>query len=271
VDGDVLRFIEDCLLREACAVIGTVFRSRDPRIPVGGWIGVSDGGKTVGTLMDDELLAEVNRAKAAGERQATVAALAGDAADALIEPIVPPPHLFVLGAGPDAIPLVSLAGMLGWTTTVWDPFARFETHVRFAAADHRRTGPVAALREALDAAVRPVAIVMSHDFEQDRDALAMVLPSKARYVGAIGPRHRTQRLLRELAVGAIAGDRLHAPAGLSIGADGPAEVALSVVAEIQAVLAHEVVGHLKDRPGSVHQPLTTSAAGLEPLPLAAGL
>jgi xanthine/CO dehydrogenase XdhC/CoxF family maturation factor len=95
-------------------------------------------------------------------------------------------------------------------------------------------------------------MVMSHDLDRDREALAMLLGSRARYVGVLGPRRRTQRLLGEL--GPMNVDRLYAPAGLAIGAESAAEIALSVVSEIETVLNDETVAHLRDRSGAIHRP-----------------
>ena len=121
-----------------------------------------------------------------------------------------------MGSGPDAGPLAAFAAALG-STTIWDPRARFDTLARFSAADHLRSGPASAVAPAVDRAARPVAMVMSHDFARDREALAALLTTRARYIGVLGPRHRTERLAAELGGGL---DRLHA-AGLAIGAETP--------------------------------------------------
>ena len=155
-----------------------------------------------------------------------------------------------MGSGPDAAALLTFARALGWTVSVWDPRARYETRVRFAAAEARHAGPAALIAPAVNAAARPVAVVMSHDFERDREAVAMLLPSRAAYIGVLGPRRRTLRLLAGGAPDAL--DRLHAPAGLSLGGETPAEVALSIIAEIQTVLAGETPTHLRDRRGAIH-------------------
>ena len=73
-----------------------------------------------------------------------------------------------------------------------------------------------------------------------------------RYIGVLGPRRRLQRLLEELGPRAPAADLLYGPAGLDIGADSPAEIALSIVAEIQAVLARRTGGSLRGRATAIH-------------------
>jgi xanthine dehydrogenase accessory factor len=100
---------------------------------------------------------------------------------------------------------------------------------------------------------------MSHNYSHDLALLGFLLASPARYIGVMGPRKRTERMLRELAAGDeefrpdeadIA--RLHSPAGLDIGANAPAEIALAIVAEMRAVLDGRRGGMLRERRGSIH-------------------
>ena len=179
--------------------------------------------------------------------------LSNGTVEALVETIAPAPHLFVFGDGPDALPLVRLARGIGWTVTVCQTRARFENLARFAAADHVRTGPAARLAEHVDGAACPLAVVMTHDAGRDREALAMLVGSRARYIGVLGPRSRTESLLPGLARISSASSRpIHAPAGLAIGAATPAEIALSILAEAQAVLGGETAPPLSARPEPIH-------------------
>jgi xanthine/CO dehydrogenase XdhC/CoxF family maturation factor len=101
-------------------------------------------------------------------------------------------------------------------------------------------------------------LLMSHNYMHDVALLRFLLTSPARYIGVMGPRKRTERMLRELAAAdetfrpeEMNLERLHAPAGLDIGADGPAEIALSIVAEMRAVLDGRCGGMLRERRGSI--------------------
>jgi xanthine dehydrogenase accessory factor len=246
-----LTFIAHCFANETDGSLLTVFRSTAPEIAVGAWAGMAADGQAAGTTNAPELLALAKELLGTGCGQPATRTLRGGAVEVLAEPVRAPPHLFVMGSGYDAAPLVALAGTLGWTVTVWDPSARFETRARFAAADHRHTGDAGSLRSIVDGSVRPVAMVMSHDLDRDREALKMLLGSRAHYVGVLGPRRRTQRLLGEL--GPLNLERLYAPAGLAIGAESAAEIALAVVAEIETVLNDETVEHLRDRSGAIHR------------------
>ncbi len=97
---------------------------------------------------------------------------------------------------------------------------------------------------------------MSHNYSHDLALLRFLLASPARYIGVMGPRKRTERMLSELAADDVPLEsglaRLHSPAGLDIGANAPAEIALSIVAEMRAVLDGRRGGMLRERRGSIH-------------------
>ncbi|HYP00379.1 MAG TPA: XdhC family protein, partial [Pyrinomonadaceae bacterium] len=102
-------------------------------------------------------------------------------------------------------------------------------------------------------------LLMSHNYSHDLELLKFLLASPARYIGVMGPRKRTERMLSELAAGDAMSRlreaglaRLHSPAGLDIGANAPAEIALSIVAEMRAVLDGRRGGMLRERRGSIH-------------------
>jgi xanthine dehydrogenase accessory factor len=168
----------------------------------------------------------------------TTGPLHGHGTGALVEYIAPPPALWVFGAGDDAQPLVEFAAALDWHVTVADGRSQLALAERF---------PRAARTMSLDAALaavvpRDAAVIMTHSYEQDRAALAALLRLGMKYLGILGPLARTERLVAEAApqTGLSAAQclsRLHAPVGLDLGAHSPAAIALSIVAELQAVLA----------------------------------
>jgi xanthine/CO dehydrogenase XdhC/CoxF family maturation factor len=106
-------------------------------------------------------------------------------------------------------------------------------------------------------------MIMTHHFGHDKALLSELLPRGLRYLGALGPKLRTQRLLDELAEDGItfsedALARLHGPAGLDIGAETPEEIAVSILSEMQAVLANRSGGALSERAGPIHDPAETN-------------
>jgi xanthine/CO dehydrogenase XdhC/CoxF family maturation factor len=161
----------------------------------------------------------------------------GDEIRILAGTIHPPPRLLVLGAGPDAEPVVQFAAELGWRCTVVDHRDAYVASGEFGGAEKVLCLPAAALEENLELAGYDAAVVMSHHLASDRAYLEQLAATAMRYIGLLGPAARRDRLLSELgeSAGTLAG-RLRGPAGINIGGRGPAAIALSIVAEIQGVL-----------------------------------
>jgi xanthine/CO dehydrogenase XdhC/CoxF family maturation factor len=177
----------------------------------------------------------------------------GVAAKVFIETLLPPVPLVVLGAGHDALPVVELARTLGWQTEVVDPQARPASRSRFAIADRVTLSRPEDVEAHVRITPRTMTLLMSHNYSQDLVLLKFLLASPARYIGVMGPRKRTERMLRDLAATEETNRaRLHSPAGLDIGANGPAEIALSILAEMRAVLEGRRGGMLRERRGSIH-------------------
>jgi xanthine dehydrogenase accessory factor len=173
--------------------------------------------------------------------------------EAVLDPILPPLHLVVCGAGPDAASLVAAAIRQGWRVDVVDPRRTWLRQDRFPGA---RLLDVEATRaaEASGAGEFTAVVVMSHDYLRDAAFVGGFLGREVTYLGVLGPRDRTDRLIAELTSTPSSRDLavLHAPAGLDIGADGAEQVASSIVAEILAVLHGRSGGRLRDRPGPIH-------------------
>ena len=163
----------------------------------------------------------------------------------------PPPHLAVFGAGDDAIPLVALSSEAGFRVTVVDHRPALLTEERFPGARlvERRPEEGAA---SLPLGAGAFAIVKTHGLAHDREWVRLLARSRVRYLGVLGPRERVERVLRE--AGAPKDGRVHGPVGLDIGADGPEQVAVSIVAELLAVHAGRVPLSLRDRTGPIHAP-----------------
>jgi len=140
----------------------------------------------------------------------------------------PKPRLFLFGAGPDARPLAALADRLGFAVAVCDWRPALCSREHFPAGAALSVGFPAELAARLDADAGDSAVILSHDFARDRELLEALLRRPWRYLGAVGPRRRTVRLLG----GAEPPERLRSPAGLPIGAQGPEEIAVSIAAEL---------------------------------------
>jgi xanthine dehydrogenase accessory factor len=154
------------------------------------------------------------------------------------ESIAPPVRLIILGESPGTESLKGFAHLLGWDCLQ----------------------PDASARALIQADARTAVVIKQHHFGKDCTALQWALSQRFGYVGLLGSGKRKRQLMNTLlSENGIATDveleHFHGPAGLDLGADSPDEVALAIIAEIQAVLAHHAAGFLRDRPGPIHAPL----------------
>ena len=178
----------------------------------------------------------------------------------LIETIAPSVPIVLFGAGDDVMPITKLAKGLGWHVTVIDARPDYAKPERFPEADqvlcrHPDATP--------DLSADAVAVIITHSYNRDKELLRRLLPMHLRYVGALGPRVRTDRLIAELAeegvaFGAEELEPLHGPAGLDIGAETPEEIAVSIIAEIQAVLVRRPGTSLRNKEGGIHDEASSS-------------
>ncbi len=229
--------IRDAIVHRRAAVIATLIRATGSKIP-GDMIAP---GKITGGRSMTNYLPEGGDCSPAwvdstyGMVQQHI--IDGEPCDLFIERVLPPQRLIIVGAGPDARAVATLAKTLGWHVTVvasrpaigvYDRFATLADEVIVTGQDE----PLAEVVLSADAAV----VLMTHNIARDGAALGTILrlPHQLAYLGVLGPRHRTQAILDVLAVPAF--DALASPTGLDIGAESPEELALSIIAEIQMVL-----------------------------------
>ncbi|MBW4494923.1 MAG: XdhC family protein [Oscillatoria princeps RMCB-10] len=258
-----IRFISECFHRRQVGVVATVFS-------VEGELSAKVGDRLM-LRQDDDIISNIGDCELAGAlREEALEVLensrskvklyplkAGNA-EVFIEVIQPPVRLLLFGAGSDAVPVVRFAKELGWQVTVIDSRPAYATSARFPLADR----VIVAGAETIDRHIQPdsrtVAAVMTHHYLRDLEILNILLTSPLRYVGLLGSKGRTEKLLAELhekgiIIKAENLARFYSPVGLDIGAETPEEIALAVIAEIQAVLAGRQGGFLKSRCGSIHQ------------------
>ena len=263
VETHPVAFLARCLESRERGVMATVIETRGAATGarVGTRLLLDAGCAEASDITDGELLQSVREDARAALREGRSSVreydLSAGHAVVFIETIEPTVPLVVFGAGADAVPVARLAHELGWHVTVVDHRPAFAAPARFPAADaiivSRPEG--IAWQLALDG--RTVTVLMTHNYEHDRELLKVLLASPVRYIGCLGPAKRTERMLTELlAEGGAPTDeelaRVYAPVGLDIGADTSAEIALSIIAEIRAVLAGRGGGLLRNRKGSLH-------------------
>ena len=152
-------------------------------------------------------------------------------------PLSLPPRILLLGAGPDAVPVVDFAVRLGWQVTLVDHRAAYVVEDHFPGAASVVLARPEALSGAVDLTGFAAAIVMSHHLPSDLAYLRVLAASAIPYVGLLGPAMRRARLLADLGSEAHGlHGRLHAPVGLPLGGRSPESIALAIVAQLHAFL-----------------------------------
>jgi xanthine dehydrogenase accessory factor len=163
---------------------------------------------------------------------------------------LPPPSLLVIGAGEDARPLVACASDVGFRVTVVDHRPAYLTPDHYPAA----TRLIAAHSDSnipnLPLGRQAYAVVKTHSLEHDREWVRRLLTNQIRYIGVLGPRARIEEVLRQL--GAEDDERVFGPVGLDLGAYGPEQIAVSIVAELLALHWDREPGHLRSRESAIH-------------------
>ncbi|MGI8668448.1 MAG: XdhC family protein [Aridibacter sp.] len=168
-----------------------------------------------------------------------------------------PVNLTIFGAGADAVPLAEIAKSLGWRVTIVDHREKFANKESFAKADKISISRPEQTAENIEIDENSVAVIMTHNYEHDKNILKVLLKSNAKYIGKLGPKRRSENMLREFKEEGLEFteeelNKFYSPIGLDIGADTPEAIALSIVAEIQAVLSERKGGFLRNRTGSIY-------------------
>jgi xanthine dehydrogenase accessory factor len=182
----------------------------------------------------------------------------GEAAvDALVELVRPPRPLVIFGNGQDAIPLVRLAAELGFHVTLVADRPSGVPPDAFREADVCLTATPETVHEKLSLPREAAAVVMTHNLLHDRGFLRFALESECDYVGALGPRVRTERMLGELAAqGFLLTEshrrRLHSPTGLDLGGEQAEEIAVAILSEVLADASAREGASLRLRGGPIH-------------------
>lgn len=176
---------------------------------------------------------------------------------AFIEFLQPPVSLVVIGAGNDAIPMMQMADTLGWEVRVVDGRGTHAKPQRFIAACQVLVSKPEKILEQILVDRQTVFVMMTHNYNYDLATLKVLLQRKVTYIGMLGPKKKLEKMLNELRKNGveITEEQLHSiygPVGLEIGAETAAEIALSIIAEIKAVLSDKAGGSLRNKTGVIH-------------------
>ncbi len=184
--------------------------------------------------------------------------LDGEEIEVFLEIIQPNLNLIIFGGGFDARPVTQLAKSLGWNVQVTDECVAHIAPVFFPTADKLSLCQREFIDREFNITSYTACVLMSHNYEYDRDVLKKILKSNTPYIGILGPRKRFDKMLSEfrtegLELASYQLHRIHSPIGLDIGAETPDEIAVSIIAEIQGKFANRSGGFLKYRNAPIHQ------------------
>ena len=252
----ILDTVEEVRLSRRPAAVATVISGGQSPVRIGErWLRRSIG-ETKTNISSSQLVSLIEReADLALEQRSTrivSGEAGGDTVDIFVEPILPSLRLLIFGAGDDAVPMAKLAKFLGYDAIVLDGRSHLARAARFAADRvivNSESDPLAGIVPDEWTA----AVLMSHSYAQDLAALRALASHPLPYLGLLGPRKRTESLLSDAGLEpeqVLA--PLHSPMGLDTGADGAEQIALSVIAEIQAVVNQRAGGKLREKAGPLH-------------------
>jgi xanthine/CO dehydrogenase XdhC/CoxF family maturation factor len=216
--------------------IGVVVESRRADVPLGSLVLPEETRRPpVAALRTPAVAAALTRATV--ERSTEWVEGDNRAWKLFVVPLALPPRILVLGAGPDAAPVVDFAALLDWKVTLVDHRAAYAVPRHFPAAERVVYGRPDELAANVDLRSFSAAVVMSHHLTSDLGYLRALALAEVPYVGLLSPAARREKLLAQL--GPLAErlqGRLHSPVGLRLGGRAPQSVALAIVAELHAFL-----------------------------------
>ena len=255
----VTHALREALKQERSICVVTALESGIVGVEPGARLVARPDGSVDGTLgdADADAAATVAAKELLAAGRSEIRTFAGSVRS-FVEVLEAPLRLVLCGAGHDAIPLVRTAAAIGWHAVVVDDRPAFLTEERYPQAHaFVRVGEPSQVDTAAPLDQRTFAVVMSHNYLRDRDYLRGLLRTDVGYIAMLGPAARTQRILMDLAEEGVEitdeqRARIHGPAGLDLGAEGPDEIAQAIVAEIVAVRHGRGGGFLKERPGPIH-------------------
>jgi xanthine dehydrogenase accessory factor len=191
------------------------------------------------------------------EKQCSAFKTIGQGIEGFFEFIPPNIHLVVAGAGNDAQPLVEIASIVGWKITVVDGRPAYANSSRFPAADQVMVLKPGGVFNHVHIDHQTVFVLMTHNYNYDLELMRLILELNFSYLGILGPKKKLERMFSDLSdqgleISDAMRSKMYGPVGLDIGAETAEEIALSIVAEIKAVMSGRSARFLKDKNTPIH-------------------
>ena len=227
----------------AAAVLATVIEVEDNgRVEAGAKCLVRDDQVRAETIGDEKVVQAILRESAVHLRDEKSKLVAlhipevGGKLEVFFEVMPSPPKLVVVGAGHIAVPLVQIAKVLDFYVVVTDDRLAYANHERFPDADQVLVGDMAQMLKEMSITHSTYIVLITRGHKYDEPCLREIIHSQAKYIGLIGSKRRIkacfQRFRDEEKIAEEMIERVYAPIGLDIATETPAEIALSILAEI---------------------------------------
>jgi xanthine dehydrogenase accessory factor len=252
------QLFEKIIKRNSPVAMATIFRSV---AAMGEKLLIDADGNVQGRFSSQELSERVQidleKIFQSKKSEAKLYELADGETEIFLELIQPSVSLIIFGGGFDARPVSQLAKSLGWDVQVTDECVAHIAPIFFPSADKLSLCHRDFIDRDFNLTPYTACVLMSHNYEYDRDVLKKVIKSEAPYIGILGPRKRFDKMQEEFLKGGLVLtadqlQRIHSPIGLDIGAEAPDEIAVSIIAEVQSKFANRSGGFLKYHAGPIH-------------------
>lgn len=252
-----IALLEKCVQQRKDAIVVTLFSLKDFYGEQPGTCFFFDGANTYQNLNEETFALEIKTAALFALKEKSSLLKQYHHLTAFVELVEPPVSLVIVGAGNDAMPLVAMAALMGWQTTVVDGRATHANKQRFPKADYLIVNNPGNAVKQLTIDERTAFVLMTHNYNYDLAMLGSLLQNQCNYIGTLGPKKRIVRMLAELQAKGLTLTHeqramIYGPTGLDIGAEAAEEIALSVLAEIRAVFAKRPGSSLRDRSATIH-------------------
>jgi xanthine/CO dehydrogenase XdhC/CoxF family maturation factor len=247
-----ISLLKEAIANRGKAIIVTVFSLKNNSSQKGTCLLLKESGIIMETIHDksllDKLTVDVNTALQNNQSSIRKYVYDDNELTAFINTLKPQVTLVLVGAGNDAMPLVKMGEVIGWKVVVVDGRANYANKKRFSSGCQVMVSKAEEIFSSIEIDEQTMFVLMTHNYNYDLAVLRQLVLLNARYIGILGSRNKLNRMIEELSAEGIDANKeltnVYSPVGLDIGAETPEEIALSIMAEIQAILSGKSGNHL---------------------------
>jgi xanthine/CO dehydrogenase XdhC/CoxF family maturation factor len=247
-----ISLLKEAIANRGKAIIVTVFSLKNNSSQKGTCLLLKESGIIMETIHDksllDKLTVDVNTALQNNQSSIRKYVYDDNELTAFINILKPQVTLVLIGAGNDAMPLVKMGEVIGWKVVVVDGRANYANKKRFSSGCQVMVSKAEEIFSSIEIDEQTMFVLMTHNYNYDLAVLRQLVLLNARYIGILGSRNKLNRMIEELSAEGIDANKeltnVYSPVGLDIGAETPEEIALSIMAEIQAILSGKSGNHL---------------------------